>query len=181
MTEAWTYLTPEEYAQQFPSLFTQSAFRLEQLDHYSSPDEAEAFARYLAGEPDDLSWRQPWLDLVREAVGLGKSMTRVHVVTEPWTPYIAFELWTYEPAVVAGEDIRIIVRDGSPSIDHDFWLVDSTVARMDYDPEGVWRGLWLTDHASIVATYKTWRSAIVSASVPLTTYLNRSTSRRRSA
>src|SRR5688500_7014998 len=103
-TGPWRPLTPDEYADAFPGLFSHTAFRLEQLDHYINPVEGEPFARYQRGEADDLTWRQPWLDLVADAMRDGKTMTRVHVVSEPWTDYAAFELTVvYPPAVSAGE------------------------------------------------------------------------------
>jgi hypothetical protein len=39
----------------------------------------------------------------------GKRLERVYVVAEPPTNYIRYELmWSYEPNVAAGEDIRIL-------------------------------------------------------------------------
>lgn len=178
---AWTDLTPEQYADAFPGLFTRSAFRLEQLDHYLNPVEEEPFQRHLRGLSDDLAWRRPWLDLVAEATAAGKTMTRVHVVTEPWTDYTEFELTVaYPPAVRAGEDIRIIPR-GGPFVGHDFWLTEEpmTVARMIYMPDGDWTGVELTDHPDVVAQYVTWRAEAIAASIPLASYLD--SVRRRTA
>ena len=45
--------------------FAKSAFHLEVDDAYDTPEESEPFRRFLAGEPDDLAWHPPWLDLVR--------------------------------------------------------------------------------------------------------------------
>lgn len=171
------WLTPDQYAQRFPDLFTRRAFRLEQLDHYTSPDEASAYARFLADQPDDLRWRQPWTTLVTAAVTSGRTMERVHVVTEPWTPYTRFELTrVYPVAADAGEDIRITTRAHWNPPPHDFWLVDDTVARMDYDTHAVWQGVWLSHDPAVVAEHEKQRTAALTASIPLHTYL---TQRRR--
>ena len=69
-------------------------------------------------------------------------MQRVHVVVEPLTAYLRYELaWSYTPE--AGEDIRIIpVQTGQwpaglPGLGGDFWLFDSArLLRMHYDPAG---------------------------------------------
>jgi hypothetical protein len=178
----WRALTPDEYADVFPGLFTQSAFRLEQLDYYRSLIEEEPFARYRRGQPDDLAWRRPWVDQVAQAVAAGKTMTRVHVVTEPWSEYVTFELTrTYRPAVDVGEDIRIVPRGRVQLVDHDFWLTEEpgAVARMIYTPDGEWTGVDLTDDPAIVDQYRTWRAAAIEASVPLDTYLD--SVRRRTA
>lgn len=182
LTGPWRALTTGEYADAFPSLFTRSAFRLEQLDHYRSLVEEDPFARYRRGQPDDLAWRRPWLDLVAAAVAAGKTMSRVHVVTEPWSDYVAFELTvTYPPAIPVGEDIRIVPRGQVQLVDHDFWLTDEpgTVARMLYTLNGQWTGVDLTDEPTIVDQYRAVAGVALAASMPLDTYL--ASVRRRTA
>jgi hypothetical protein len=75
-------------------------------------------------------------------------MQRVHVVTEPITDYIRFEVaWSYAYSVSAGEDVRIIpVPDGeawpSEIPTGDFWLFDDTERfDMHYDADGTWTGI----------------------------------------
>lgn len=167
-------LTPDQYADVFPGLFTESAFRLELLDHYVNPAETDAFELYRRGQPDDLTWRQPWVDLVADAVAAGKTMTRVRVVTEPWTDYTAFELTrVYQPAVEAGEEVRVAVRSDPAQVGHDFWLTEApgVVARMEYTPDGEWTGARLSGRTSTVDHYRAWRDAAVASSVPLNDYL----------
>jgi hypothetical protein len=174
-SDAWgPLLTPDQYAELFPRLFTESAFRLELLDHYINPAETDAFELYLRGQADDLAWRQPWIDLVSDAIAAGKTMTRVRVVSEPWTDYTAFELTrVYQPAVDAGEDVRVAVRSDPAHVGHDFWLTEApgVVARMEYTAEGEWTGVRLSDRPSTIAHYRTWRAAAVASSVPLNDYL----------
>ena len=63
--------------------FQHTAFRLEVLQRYTVPYEKEPLRRFLANEPppDDPD-KERWLAFIREAVGAGKRMQRVHVVVE---------------------------------------------------------------------------------------------------
>lgn len=126
--QSWSSLTPEEFPEVFFERFHRHAFRLERLDFYRAPMEAESFQRFIDGKPDDLSWRAGWLEMVRQAVAAGKTMARVHLLSEPWSRYIAFELTRiYPPAVAAGERIRITAT-GAGLPGHDFWLVTTLPA-----------------------------------------------------
>ena len=113
-----------------------SVFRLETLQNYAGDLN---FDRYLAGEVwQDTDSKRHWVDLVRRRVSQGVVMQRVHVVTEPWSDYVQFELtWSYPPNVAAGEDVRIITAPTAwPA--PDFWLFDDQqVWLMHYDSEGV--------------------------------------------
>jgi hypothetical protein len=66
----------------------------------------------------------------------------VHVVTEPWTDYIRFELTqSYPPNIEAGEDIRIITAP-EPWPGPDFWMFDDQrVWLMHYGEAGVLEGV----------------------------------------
>ena len=78
--------------------------------------------------------------------GAGKVQQRVHVVAEPPTAYMRYELtWQYGPNAAAGEEIGIIpVALGEWPDDlprSDFWLFDSSVLyAMHYEPDGTWLG-----------------------------------------
>jgi hypothetical protein len=93
-------------------------------------------------------------------------MQRVHVVTEPLTDYMRFELtWAYAPNVAAGEDIRIVPvgpdRPWPADLPHeDFWLFDSSVLyAARYADDGYWLGVEsVTDPTAIVAACR-WRDA----------------------
>ncbi len=60
--------------------------------------------------------KREWITLVRDRTAAGCTMQRVHVVKEPITDYLRFELtWGYQPNVDAGEDIGIVpVPPGNP-------------------------------------------------------------------
>lgn len=130
--------------------FRVSAFRLECRQHYDNPTEREWFARYLeTGEvpvftPDN----DAWCKLVAEARAAGKAVQRVHLVQEPPSDYVRFELACQRASLDAGEDIRVIAFrnvEARPLGNHghrgDFWLFDDeTVVELDYDQEGRFLG-----------------------------------------
>lgn len=107
--------------------FNRTAFHLELKDSYHVPEEAGPFELFLAGKPDDFSWHQPWLSLVREATQAGKIMTRIRVVTVPHSDYVRWGLTVAPLNIAAGEDIRWLPRHLANGIDFpmdDYWLFD---------------------------------------------------------
>lgn len=101
-------LVPDEG---FPDLLRtckREAFHLEVLDSYAEPNEHEPFRRFLADEPDDYAWFQPWTELIQETTSRGVAVTRVRIVTEPHTDYTRFALAVAALNVRAGEDIRYL-------------------------------------------------------------------------
>ena len=109
--------------------FEKTAFHLELKDSYYVPEESGPFTLFLEGEPDDFAWHQPWLKIVREAAGAGKSMTRVRVVTVPHTDYVRWGLTVAPLNIGAGEDIRWLPRHQAADIDFpadDYWASSMT-------------------------------------------------------
>ena len=93
--------------------------------------------------PADSS-KDQWVGMITAAVEAGKVFQRVHVVTEPLTDYLRYELgWSYPPNVEAGEDIRILPAESGrwPSLPrHDYWLFDSSdLWIMEYADDGTFR------------------------------------------
>lgn len=143
MSNVNTVISFERLVQDFDSLFRHRVFRLETLDQYDAENEHEPYARFLAGEQADLAWREPWKRLVRETRASGRIMQRVHVVSEPVSDYVRFELLDVYPANVdAGEDVRILGRGdlaigAAQNFRTDFWLFDDDlVAVLAYDEAG---------------------------------------------
>lgn len=168
-------LTPDQFAERFGG-FTESAFRLELLDHYVAPNEAAPFERFLAGMAPSWEWREPWKRFVRGKLAAGATMSRVHVVSEPLTDYVLFELTCVYPAnVEAGEDVRVLPRWRAAHLDlpaRDFWLLDSTtVGVMDYDAAGNWLSVDVTDAPTVVEQCVRARETAIEHSVPLAIYL----------
>jgi hypothetical protein len=155
--------------------FAESAFRLETLDHYAMAYEEAAVQRFLAGEPRDTTYIAGWLDRVSAARDAGRRMQRVHVVTEPLSDYLRFEITGYRLNVEAGEDVRILPRRASEGLDlpdHDFWLFDDRqVVRMRYDGEGAFLGAELVEDPRAAARYCTWREAALAAAIPYDRYV----------
>jgi len=157
--------------------FTHSAFRLETLQHYSEPVEAEDFAQFLAGEyhaDGDLSW---WGDKTRKHAAAGHHMSRVRIVIEPLTNYTRFEIIDFPRMVDAGDDIRIIAMsegewpDGLPH--EDYWLIDEhDIWLMVYDDQGALRYAELQDHdEDLLARHLQWRDDAWAQAIPVGEYL----------
>ena len=165
----------EQLVRDFDSLFRRRVFRLETLDYYDAPNEREPYARFLAGEPADWAWREPWKQIVRETRASGRTMSRVHVVSEPLSDYMQFELLRIYPANVdAGEDVRILGRKKARGLRGagDFWLFDDYLAAvLIYDT--AWRVeqvMMITDPFDLVSFRATRDKALRLAS-PLGRYV----------
>jgi hypothetical protein len=160
--------------------FRYSVFRLETLQTYCDPVEAHTIAAFHRGEPQ----RPPdpaedeWVAMLRAHADAGRTQHRVHVVAEPISDYVAYELtWEYGPHTVAGEAIGII-----PIADHwpddvprvDFTLFDSRqLFQLDYAPDGTWLGAELvTDRGSVVAACFA-RDAALHQAMPWAAYMTR--------
>jgi hypothetical protein len=161
--------------------FRYSVFRLETLQDYAGSGEDAALDAFHSGAstPQAQPGKDAWTAMIRGNVAAGRTLQRVHVVTEPITPYMQFELtWAYQPNVAAGEDIRIIsVGEGEPwppSLPEgtDFWLFDSThLYAMQYTPDGAWLGTEpVSDPARIVQACA-WRDAALHYGSPWASYI----------
>jgi len=172
-----THQTPEEFGATFDSKFGRSAFRLELLDRYAATNEVEPLRRFRSGEPQDPSWREPWAQYVRTALREGKHMARVHVVDEPLSEYLEFELTCGYPAsVAAGEDVRILPRHAWPAglwlPNCDYWLFDNREAViMIYDQAGIFLGAETTADPAEVERYRQARDHLIQHSMLLADYL----------
>ena len=162
--------------------FQYTAYRLETLQHYDVPYEQEPFRRFLAGEPCPVDYAtREWALNVRAQTAARKRFQRVHVVVEPLTDYLKFELtWPYAAHVEAGEEIRIIpVAEGSwpagvPGHGRDYWLFDSCLlVRTHYDPAGRFVGAEITDEPGAVVQASLWRDAAWQQAIPYAEYLAR--------
>jgi len=151
-------------------------FRLETRQHYAEPGEAGAFAAFLAGEPVT---REPgaWQAMIRRHASSGRRLRRVHVVREPVSDYVRFEMaWAYPVNIAAGEQVRVIaVRGGEwPAAvpREDFWLLDDTeLWAMRYDDTGRFLHAEHLDDRGAVAEHAAAARTAYAAAVSLAEYL----------
>lgn len=155
--------------------FEHSAFRLEQLQTYLVPQEADEFEAFKAGKPLPLATpaTSPWLAKIASDTAAGKRWYRVRIVDHPLTDYTRHELRAYQSNAGAGEQINIVDRDTRPDLDRlreDFWLLDDRlVIRMRYDDEGHFLGADKAD-PSTLDLYRRNRDLVLDVAVPLHEY-----------
>ncbi|MGH3829781.1 MAG: DUF6879 family protein [Pseudonocardiaceae bacterium] len=154
----------------------ESAFRLETLPQYLVPQEAERFAIWNSGEP--LPLRTPenseWLARLQRDTANGFRWYRVHILDQPLTSYLRFELDSYSEGAAVGNEIYVADRDSHPELmelHEDFWLFDDEIAvRMIYDDEGRFLYPELVDD---IESYMQVRDAALHHAEPLIDYLAR--------
>lgn len=120
-------LTVDEF-QQAIRHFERESLHLELRDSYGTETELPQMAKWAAGEPDDFEWLQEWAAEVRTQVAEGKTLRRVHVVSEPLSDYHRWSHHVLQVQVAAGEDIRWMPRRLVSSIafpGNDFWMLDN--------------------------------------------------------
>jgi hypothetical protein len=157
--------------------FERTAFHLEVRDVYHAHEEQAPFQRFLDGEPDDAGWQRPWLDLVREVTGSGRSVRRLRVVPVPHRDYTRWLLHISGRGVEAGEDIRWLPRSdtgGLPVGHDDFWLFDDRrVVFTLFTADGAFSGGAATEDPAIVAHCVRARTALWAAGIPHDDYVER--------
>jgi hypothetical protein len=162
---------------EFGRLFTdvrRSWFRLETLQRYDAVYEREDFAAFVRGEPVTTT-PGPWQAMIREHVAADRQLARVHVIEEPPTDYIRYELAAYQLNFEAGEDVRLLpVRRGTwpESIPrHDYWLFDDQhLWLMDYNATGAFVETRLVDDPIAIEQHRRWRDIALASSIRLSDY-----------
>jgi len=162
-----------EFARLFRDVRT-SWFRLETLQRYDVAYERDAFSAFLHGKPAATA-PGPWQAMIRQHVASNRSLARVHVIEEPLTDYIRWELAAYVPSMNAGEDIRVIpVHRGAwpPGVPrHDYWLFDDErLWLMEYDADGAFQAARHIDDSAAVRQHRQWRDAALAQSISLADY-----------
>lgn len=153
--------------------FNRSAFRMETHQTYTMPSEQAGLARFLAGEPKPEGHNSGWTTTVRENLAAGKTMQRVKVVRRPFTDYARFLFsWAIPGNVEAGEDYRILdLTNRTLDLpEQDYWVFDdSTVALLNFNPDGTLRDRELVD-SSELDKYLHWRDLAMTEAVPFIEY-----------
>jgi hypothetical protein len=167
-------LQGEEFTELFRT-FQRSAFHLEVQDSYHTPEESGPFQLFLDGQPDDLEWHRPWLELIREVTTSGRSVTRARVVTVPHVDYTRWGLTVAEHNIAAGEDIRWLPRhliDSGELAADDYWLFDdSRVVFTVFELTGRFAGGASTADPVIVERCRKVRDRVWRAAVPHAQYI----------
>ncbi|MEV0601561.1 DUF6879 family protein [Streptomyces sp. NPDC050315] len=169
-------ISSDERNQLFES-FAHDAFHLELRDDYSVPNEEGPFESWLAGEDDDDSFMEPWLQLMKRVTDSGRTVRRVRVVTEPHTPYIQWEHATTDLNEEAGESIRWLPRHKLPEglvfpvAGNDWWLFDNKLLAVGhFDNEGRVLGSEIIETPSVVAECIRVRDLLWDMSIPTNEY-----------
>ncbi|MER7557330.1 DUF6879 family protein [Nocardioides sp. NPDC126508] len=159
---------------------TASWFRLETLQAYDVEVEHESFAEFLRtgqlASPGDVEWRE----MIAGHVAAGRSLQRVHIVEEPLTDYVRYEIAEYVRNHDAGEDIRLLPVPAGEWPEElpqgtDFWLLDDgqpsqSAWAMAYDEAGRFLGAEEVQDPGLIDTYRKWRDIALALSVPLNDY-----------
>lgn len=145
--------------------YTDTAWQLLTLAHYTNPHEQADFDRFRKGNPR-IRQSDPWTtSVVTPAINKGKDIGRVHVIERTTDnddklvlgDYLRFALHRYERAKAAGESIRIAWTEpgswprniGDPG--DDFWLLDEDTdhgafVKRQYYPDGTFRQAVIIDN-----------------------------------
>lgn len=154
--------------------FERSAWKLETQFDYTA-DEPDEMRRWLAGELNELSWMQGWIDTIRRFTAAGKRFERVRVQSEPLTDYLRFQREITPLNIEAGEDIRLMSAEAARALrlpTYDFWVIDDErVAIVHRDATGTLGGEVVTDTGSVVQ-HKEWRQLAWQNAIPFDQYVH---------
>ncbi len=177
-----TDLDSPEFGALFAS-FKYTAYRLEALQRYDVSYEIEPYRAFLAGRPRPRdAAKNAWTAMLADSAAAGKTVQRVHLVNEPLTDYLRYELeWSYAPNVEAGEDIRILPAGQLPAGDlsrlgviGDYWLFDSSdLWMMSYDRDGAFRYIEQVSDPRRIVARAYWRDTALHYAIPYREYMRR--------
>jgi hypothetical protein len=155
----------------------ESAFRLETLPQYLVPQEVDEFAAWQAGESVPLRTPEnsPGLARVQRDIARGFRWYRVHILDQPLTAYLRFELYGYllenQPA---GTEIYVVDRGDHAALaelHEDFIIFDDEIAvQMVYDDEG---HFLYPELINDIEPYRHMRDTSLRHAEPLTDYMAR--------
>lgn len=118
--------------------FTHKAVRLETLQHYEVPGDEERQRAFHEGRPlPPRPEKIASVQIIRSAAEAGKRISRIHIVDQPLSDYVRYEIEAaYLENAAAGEEILIADRAADPGLEalrDDFVLFDAD-----------------TDHAAVI-------------------------------
>lgn len=155
---------------------TRSVFRLEVRPHYAVPAESAQFQAFQHGQPlphDPQVERS--MQLIRAATAAGTRIHRVHVLDQPLTSYLRYELTAYAENAAAGEEVRVADRswhNDLTALTEDFVLFDAdtehpAIVWMRYHEQGHVTRREYSDNPTDVARGRRDREVAMNHSVPL--------------
>lgn len=106
-------------------------------------------------------------------VAAGRACRRVHVVTEPLTPYLRYEFAApYARSAASGEQIRLLIiarTSWPPGVpDYDFWVFDQEVWVMRYDHAGRFAQVEVDRSPRAVEEHQAAAEEVFTAATPMT-------------
>jgi Family of unknown function (DUF6879) len=169
-----TRRTDDEFMELY-STAEHTGYQLERRESYAGVD-AEPFGRFMAGDLANPDPWEPWRRNVRAQTAAGRRFTRVRVVSEPWSDYTRFGLWSCRSLIEAGEDIRHLSRPRAVELglpEHDYRFFDSrlsVVLHYDDKTNDLVSRVVVTDPATIVQ-HNYWRDLAWHHAVPRDQYV----------
>jgi hypothetical protein len=159
-------------------------FRLETQPAYQlNPDAAGTrFQAFLHGEaiPARTPDTSPWLAQIARGVAAGRTWHRVHVISEPLTDLMRYELVTDLENVAAGERVLVADRTTHPwmkGLTQDFWGFDlddpdrATALLMRYDDAGRLLDAEISTDPDIIKRCRRRRDLVLPRAIPVEDYL----------
>lgn len=159
--------------------FAMDVVRLENLQHYAISDEDARVKAFREGttRPERSVRTEPWLARIAITTVAGKNWERVHVVDQPLSGYLRYELVGYVESQAAGELIADRAADESlTQLGEDFWLFDGDspnayAVLMHYDGAGHFVGFEHTTEPAMLDRCRRERELVLRRAVDLNTYL----------
>jgi hypothetical protein len=153
-------LTERDLGELFAS-FRSTAFRFEIRDRYNSDVGREAFRKFLADEPDDYVWHQPWLNQIRRDRAAGKTWQRIRIVTVPLSDWSRYGIAVARTGLEAGDEIRYLRRETAYELGLDpldAWLFDDRdLIHLHFNDDDTFRGAEAVTDPQVVAEHRCWR------------------------
>ncbi|MGH7883011.1 MAG: DUF6879 family protein [Candidatus Dormibacteraceae bacterium] len=156
-------------------------FRLETLQTYLVETEAERWDAFRQGRPlpPRSSAGKEWLRGIRESSKAGGSWQRVHIVDQPLSDYLLFELHDYADSVEEGYETLVADRSQHPELSdlrEDFYLLDSdyenaSTVLMHYESDGKPLTMWRTADLGALADCRERRDLALRHAIPLNDFL----------
>jgi hypothetical protein len=182
--EKYHHLSLEAFVARVGDLFATSDSSFEKFERLQTFQELELPSYRAWMEGDKTESRNLYFntmpgsaEMYKNAAKRGISCTRVRVVERPFTPYLEWEMMTYQQTAKFGE--RIMIRDISePSAEnediragHDFLIFDKKhVFVNDYGENGIFAGGWYIDDLQDITIYNKLFSSALAGSMLLGEY-----------